>query len=185
VHGPQGAGALVTRGEIALKPLVFGGGQEHGLRSGTENVAAIVGFGRAAELTAQEADAARAHFEKLRGVCLKGLARIRGARVIEPRSNRDDAPSRVAAIVAVVLPGAPSEVRMHHLEELGVIVSAGSACHAHKREASPTLLAMGISAEEARTILRISFSRLNTEDEVGRAMEALAEVCRKLESTRR
>jgi cysteine desulfurase len=185
VHGPQGAGALVTRGEIALKPLVFGGGQEHGLRSGTENVAAIVGFGRAAELAAQEADAASAHFENLRSVCMKGLARVPGARVVEPRSSRDDAPSRVAAIVAGILPGAPSEVRMHHLEELGVVVSAGSACHAHRREASPTLLAMGISAEEARTMLRISFSRLNTEDEVGRAMEALAEICTKPESTRR
>jgi cysteine desulfurase len=185
VHGPQGAGALVTRGEIALKPLVFGGGQEHGLRSGTENVAAIVGFGRAAEIAAAEIEGLRAHFEKLRAACIRGLARIPGARVLEAPSRAGEASPRVAAIVAAILPGAPSEVRMHHLEELGVIVSAGSACHAHKREASPTMIAMGVSAEEARTMLRISFSRSNTEEEVGRAMEALADVTRKLESAPR
>jgi cysteine desulfurase len=184
VHGPQGAGALVLGRSIPLRPLVFGGGQERGLRSGTENVAAIVGFGRAAELVRSEVEATSAHLARLHEACVTGLARIAGARVLVPGGGADGR-AMIPAIVAVVLPGAPSEVRMHHLEELGVIVSAGSACHSHKDEASPTMMAMGVSAEEARSVLRFSFSRFSTHEEVARALEALERVCKKLESARR
>lgn len=187
VHGPQGAGALIMggrHGPIPLQPLVFGGGQERGLRSGTENVAAIVGFGHAAELVRTEIEATSLHLRRLRQACLADLARFPNARVLEPGAGASGA-ATISAIVAVVLPGAPSEVRMHHLEELGVIVSAGSACHSHKDEASPTMMAMGVSADEARCVLRFSFSRLTTEAEVARGIEALETVCRKLESARR
>jgi cysteine desulfurase len=214
VHGPQGAGALVMRTSSPLRPLFFGGGQERGLRSGTENVAGIVGFGRAAELAASEMDAVSAHLESLRDAFVEGLARIPGARVVEPgaAANESTAPSTksssapssgirsssarssnfssrarstVAAIVAVIVKGAPSEVRMHHLEELGVVVSAGSACHSHKEEASPSMMAMGLSAEEARSMLRFSFSRATTREDVERGLEALESVCRKLASAGR
>jgi cysteine desulfurase len=183
VHGPQGAGALITRGSIPLRPLVFGGGQEHGLRSGTENVAAIVGFGRAAELARTELETTCAHLESLRKSCLDRLAKLKRARVLVFSSDR--AHPTLPAIVAVILPGAPSEVRMHHLEEMGVIVSAGSACHSHKSEASPTMLAMGVSAEDARSILRLSFSRFTTRADIERGIDALEVVCDKLEEVRR
>jgi cysteine desulfurase len=200
VHGPQGAGALITRGTVPLRPLVFGGGQEQGLRSGTECVAAIVGFGRATELARAEIESTCAHFASLKSLCIERLARIEGARVLAPASSTATSLSasrsaanlpasrnlaNLPAIVAVIVPGAPSEVRMHHLEELGVIVSAGSACHAHKSEASPTMLAMGISAEEARSMLRFSFSRLTTRTDVERGIDALETVCKKLAGARR
>jgi cysteine desulfurase len=89
------------------------------------------------------------------------------------------------AIIAVILPGVPSEVRMHHLEELGVIVSAGSACHSHKSEASPTMLAMGVSAEDARSMLRFSFSRTTSASDVERGIDALELVCKRLEEVPR
>jgi len=183
VHGPQGAGALITRSEIPLRPLVFGGGQERGLRSGTENVAAIVGFGRAAEIARTEIDATCAHFASLRALCVARLTRLKGCRVLEVAGDRADA--TLPAIVAVILRGVPSEVRMHHLEELGVIVSAGSACHSHKSEASPTMLAMGVSAEDARSMLRISFSRTTSASDVERGIDALELVCKALEEVPR
>ena len=182
VHGPQGAGALITRADLPLRPLVFGGGQEGGVRSGTENVAGIVGLGRAAEIAHAEIAATCAHLDALRELCVARLARLEGARVLEPASPS----SRVlGAIVAVILPGAPSEVRMHHLEELGVVVSAGSACHAHESEASPALLAMGVSALDARSMLRLSFSRETTAEDVERGIDALERVHERLAEVRR
>ncbi len=181
VHGPQGAGALITRAELPLRPLVFGGGQERGLRSGTENVAAIIGFGRAAELARTEIDAASARFASLHALCVARLAQLKGCRVLEASG----AGATLPAIIAVILPGVPSEVRMHHLEELGVIVSAGSACHSHKSEASPTMLAMGVSAEDARSMLRFSFSRTTSASDVERGIDALELVCKRLEEVPR
>src|SRR5262249_20335168 len=128
-----------------------------------------------------EIESTCAHLASLREAFVEGLARIPGARVV----GGDRAASTVGAIAAIIVDGAPSEVRMHHLEELGVIVSAGSACHSHKSEASPSMTAMGLSAEEARSMLRFSFSRDTTRDDVARGLEALETVCRKLASARR
>lgn len=164
VHGPQGAGALVVREGHVLQPLVHGGGQERGLRSGTENVAGIVGFGRAAELAEQERVSSEKRVRELRDVLVRGLASLRGARVLETGG--------VPGIVAVLLPGLPSEVRMHHLEELGVVVSAGSACQSKKTEQSPVLTALGIGVEDARTMLRISLSRMSTAADIERFLAA-------------
>lgn len=164
VHGPQGAGALVVREGHVLQPLVHGGGQERGLRSGTENVAGIVGFGRAAELAEQERAASEKRVRELRDALVRGLASLRGARVLETGG--------VPGIVAVLLPGLPSEVRMHHLEELGVVVSAGSACQSKKTEQSPVLTALGIDHDAARTMLRISLSRMSTLADIERFLAA-------------
>jgi cysteine desulfurase len=110
------------------------------------------------------------------------IRRIPGARVLEPGAGSAGvSPS----ILAVVIPGAPSEVRMHHLEELGVVVSAGSACHAKSGAPSPALAAIGIGGDEAKCMLRFSFSRETTEADASTAADALESVCRKLESSRR
>ena len=169
LHGPQGAGALIVREGHALQPLVHGGGQERGLRSGTENVAGIVGFGRAAELAELERATSDARVRELRAQLLRGLASSSGARVLETGTPQLGG---VPGIVAVLLPGLPSEVRMHHLEELGVVVSAGSACQSKKTEQSPVLTALGIGHDDARTMLRISLSRMSTPADIERFLAA-------------
>jgi len=177
LHGPQGVGALVLRSGRTLRPLVFGGGQERGLRAGTENVAGCVGFGAACELAERERAAAAARLAELRDRLVQGLSALAGVRVLAPGA---DDQGLVPHIVACVAAGAPSEVRMHHLEELGVVVSAGSACQSRKAELSPSLLALGLRPEEARSLLRISLARDTTSDDIERLLAALAEVARRL-----
>lgn len=182
IHGPKGAGALITNGAIPLRPLVFGGGQQGGRRPGTEGVAGIVGLGAAARIAEERREESCVSMRRCREVLAEAVLRIPGARILEPGAPEQDSSP---AILATVIPGAPSEVRMNHLEELGVVVSAGSACHAKASHISPALAAIGLSAEEARGMLRFSFSRSTTEAEARAAAEALGTVCRKLESARR
>lgn len=179
IHGPKGAGALIAAGELALDPLVHGGGQERGLRSGTENVAAIVGLGAAAELAERTRPATFASLSRMRAQLCERVRAISGARVLEPGGEV------LPSIVTVVLPGAPAEVMMHHLEARGVFVSAGSACQASKKELSPAMRALGISSDEGRRVLRISFSRTTTSDELDRAAEILTELARELAAVAR
>jgi len=177
IHGPKGVGALVLAEELELEPLIHGGGQERGLRSGTENVPGIVGFGLAAELAEQTRAETHAALEERRAQLLRGVLAIPGARVLEPGVNEN---RPLPSIAAVLLPGAPAEVFMHHLEARGVLVSTGSACQAGKSEVSPSLLAAGLDVEQSRHVLRFSFSRFTTEDEVEQAARALVEVAAEL-----
>jgi cysteine desulfurase len=179
LHGPKGAGALAFADDIALEPLVHGGGQEHGLRSGTENVAACVGLAAALELAERERSAATQLWSELRTRLLAHLSCFEGLRVLEPGSQR------LPSIVSILWSGAPAEVRMHHLERLGVFVSAGSACQATKRELSPALLALGLSDDDARSTLRLSMGRTTTADDIERAAAAFAQVARELEQVTR
>lgn len=174
LHGPKGAGALALASEFPLEPLVHGGGQEQGLRSGTENVPACVGLGVALELAELEREATLARWRELRALFVQGLEQLPGARLLE--AGRE----RVPSIVSLVWPGAPAEVRLHHLERCGVFASAGSACQATKAELSPTLLALGLSDDEARSTLRFSFGRTTTREELERALAALEQVGREL-----
>lgn len=168
-HGPKGAGALVLEPGLQPRPLVFGGGQERGLRSGTENVAGIVGLGLAAELAASGLEHSQRHAARLRAQLAAGLASLEGARVLEPGGVGGSSP----AIVSLLLPGPPAEVWQHHLEARGVFVSVGSACQARKGGVSPALLALGLDEEQARQVLRISFSRLTTSAELAAGLEVL------------
>lgn len=176
VHGPQGVGALVASRELALEPLLHGGGQEGGLRSGTENVAGIVGFGVAAERAARQQARTLAHLGALREQLLAGIERIPG---VEPLVV-GDAAQQQPGILALRVSGAPAEVWVHHLDARGVVVGAGSACQANKRELSPTLLAAGLAEGEARQVLRISTDASTTPEELERALEVLTPVADEL-----
>lgn len=176
VHGPKGTGALILAEELPLRPLVFGGGQEQGRRSGTENVAGCVGFACALELADDSLEAARATMTGFREVVREGLAPIAGARVLAPGPDGALSP----AIVAILLPAPPAEVWMHHLEARGVMTSAGSACHAKTTEISPALRALQLTDDEARGVLRLSFSRETSAEEVTEAMRRLREVAGEL-----
>ena len=175
IHGPKGSGALLlAEGAEPPRPLLQGGGQERGLRSGTEHVAGCVGLGLALELAAQDAESGAQAPSAARALLARLLGEMEGVRVLAPGSAR--APS----ILSAVLPGPPAEVWMHHLEVHGVMTSAGSACHAKEKAASPALLALGLTPDEARRVLRFSFARTTTLAEVEAAAEALGAVAREL-----
>jgi len=166
-HGPQGAGALVLAGEPPLAPLSFGGGQERGLRPGTENVAALVGFGLAAELAESERAPFRAAAERWRAAFVAGIPE--GWRVLEPSA-------RVPSILGLVAPGPAAEIRRNHLEARGIQTGAGSACQATKSGLSPSLAALGLSADEIRRFLRVSLSRTSVESDPAEVLAALRAV---------
>ena len=174
--GPKGAGALVLAPGVNCAPVLHGGGQEHGLRPGTENVAAIVGFGVAARIAEAQRPEWASRVRELRARLLERLAGLPGARVVESASG-----AQQPGIVALVVPGAPAEVRVHHLAQRGVFVSAGAACQSHARELSPGLRAIGLDDESIRCMLRLSFRESTTPAEIDRAAQALLEVSCELE----
>ncbi len=167
IHGPKGAGALFVRKGVRLKPLIGGGRQESGLRPGTENVPAIVGFARAAALAAAEREATRALLVPLRARLVAGLRKAFPD--VEVNGHPTD---HVAGILSVNFPGAQSELLLHHLEELGIAVSSGAACHARERGPSRVLKAVGVSQD--RGTVRLSLSRFTSEIEITEALGALA-----------
>lgn len=166
-NGPLGAAALWVREPARLEPFVVGGGQERGRRAGTENVAAVVGMGAAAELATRELAERRRHLARLRdlfeqGVCARGDARVHGA----------EAP-RLVNTSNVAFPGVSAETLMIRLDLQGYAVSAGAACSSGKVEPSATLLAMGLSSREALSSIRVSFGMANSEADVAAFMKAL------------
>lgn len=173
--GPKGSGALVLAEGVTLEPLFHGGGQERGLRPGTQNVAGAIGLATAVERAERGRAQWCARAAGLRARLLAGLADLPGAACLLPGGS-----PVVPSIVALRLPGAPAEVRMHHLERHGVLTSAGSACQSGKREASPSYAALGLDADAAREVLRISFGPSTSEVDVDRALEALRAVDREL-----
>jgi cysteine desulfurase len=167
IHGPKGVGALWLRKGARVQPLVFGGGQERGLRPGTENMPGIVALGLALEL----AEAARAE-STVRMARLRDLLWVRIGE-LRPDARRHGAAADSAAhILSVGFPGAPAEPLLHAMEARGVCVSAGSACHAKDKKPSPTLRSIGVPDDMGT--LRFSFSRDSVEGDVERAAAALA-----------
>ncbi len=173
IYGPKGAAALVLDKRIELKPLISGGGQERNLRSGTENVAAIVGFGAACELAAAQLAADAARLNALRGGLEEGLAAL-GATVFSRNAPR------LPNTTFFTLAGIDGETLVAQLDRAGFAVASGSACSSISPGPSHTLLAMGVDAVMAKGALRISLGRANTEEDVARFLQALGETTRKL-----
>ena len=173
IYGPQGAAALVLDKRIELKPLISGGGQERNLRSGTENVAAIVGFGAACELATARLEADAARLTDLRGRLEQGLA------MLETVIFSRNAP-RLPNTTFFALAGIDGETLVAQLDRAGFAVASGSACSSVSPEPSRTLLAMGVEAGMAKSALRVSLGRANTEEDVVCFLQALDETVRKL-----
>jgi cysteine desulfurase len=168
LHGPKGAGALFVRRGVKLEPHTPGGGQEKRLRAGTENTLAIAGFGVAARLAAERREADAPVVRRLRDRLQKGiLERVPGAQVV------GGATPRLANTLAVAFAGASGEALLIRLDLEGVAVSVGSACSSGTLAPSPALLALGLSPEEAGSVVRFSLSRQTTEEEIGRILEIL------------
>ncbi len=167
-HGPLGAAALWIREGLQIEPLLAGGGQEGGMRSSTENVPAIVGLGKAAELAAAELAERRSRLLEIRGRFERGLQTIPDAVVHCTKALRLPHTTHVA------FPGLSGHELVLRLDAAGYSVSTGAACEAGRPQASRVLLAMGISEEEALASIRVSFGFLNSVDEVPPFIETLA-----------
>ena len=169
IHGPKGVGALcVAPGMIRAKrlaPVIYGGGQEEGFRSGTENLIDIAGFARACTEARENAERDVAHMDELYRHALD---------VLPAAGVRLNLPTNAAGhIVSLTLPGIRSETMLHFLSEKGIFVSAGSACSSHAHGPSGTLLAFGLSPADADRTLRVSFGSQNTVDDIDRLADAL------------
>jgi cysteine desulfurase len=154
IYGPKGAGALVLDKRIELKPLLSGGGHEHGLRSGTENVAAIVGFGVACELAAARLPELQSRMAALRDQFERGLHGM-GALIF------GDAAARIANTSYFAFPDIEGETLVIELDKAGYAVASGAACSSANPEPSATLLAMGVAPELARGAVRLSLGKEN------------------------
>lgn len=171
VSGPKGAGALYVRKGTALAPLLRGGPQEREKRAGTENVAAVVGFGVAATLATQEIEAYTAHCSGLTKTLCEGVVqKVSGTFLNSPLQDR------LSNTLNVGFRNATGEGLMMGLDLAGIAVSTGSACAAGSLEPSHVLLALGRSMEEAKSALRFSVGKDTTEREIHRVLEVLPEV---------
>lgn len=174
IHGPKGSGFLYVRNGTKLRPILFGGGQQQGMRSGTENVPAIAGLGEAVQLiyTDHAAKVERLYARKQQ--LIQGLQSLEGVRVqgIAGMELRETAPHIVSASFA----GIRSEVMLHALAERGVFVSSGSACSSNHPELSGTLQAIGVEDALLDATLRFSLSVTSTAEEVDYAIRQVAEL---------
>lgn len=177
--GPKGTGALFVRRGTPVAAFVHGGGQERDLRSGTQNVAGIAGFGKAAEIASEETLQEGPRLEKLRDRLQEEIvAAIRNVRV-----NGAGAP-RVPGTLNVCLTGVEGESLLLMLDSAGIAASSGSACTSGSLDASHVLLAMGIPNEIALSSLRLSLGRENKEEDIERLLEVLPPIVSKLRARR-
>ena len=171
IHAPKGIGFLYISEKIRISPLIYGGGQQNGMRSGTDNVPGIAALAQAAKDAYSNIDEIRDKMYGLRSRLINGLSGIEDV-VINSPENTLSAPH----IVNVSFLGIRSEVMLHALEGRGIYVSAGSACSSHKRSLSPTLLAIGCDKNRAESALRFSFCDETSEEEIDSAISAISEI---------
>lgn len=174
IHGPKGMGALYIRKGTRLRPIMFGGGQQQGIRSGTENVPGIVGFGLAAKIAVTDLNEKTAKMEKLKTRLRNEIKNsIDNIMINTPENN---APH----ILNVSFGGVKAEVVLHSLEMQDIYVSSGSACSSHKKEPSYVLTEIGVPRQMIDGSIRFSLSEFNTEEDVDTTVEALKKIIPRL-----
>ena len=171
IHGPKGVGFLYISEKAKIRPLILGGGQQGGMRSGTDNVPGIAGLGAAAERIYRDLEANTEQMRKLKLYFAQELGKIENVKINGPKPEQG-APH----ILNVSFLGVRSEVLLHTLEEMGIYVSAGSACSSHKRTGSSTMAALGLSPEQKESAVRFSFSEFTSKEELDYTLEALKKV---------
>lgn len=175
MYGPKGVGALYIKKSVRLEPLIHGGGQERGLRSGTENLPGIVGFGKAAEIVKEEMPTESERLKKLRDKIIKGLLDS------IPHSFLNGHPTkRLPNNAAVRYSFIEGESILLDLDMKGVAASSGSACTAKTLEPSHVLRAIGLKHEEAHGSLLFTLGRQNTEEEVDYVIRIMPEIVKRL-----
>jgi cysteine desulfurase len=160
LYGPQGVGALYVRDGVSLEPIMYGGGQEGGLRSGTQNVAGIAGFGTAARLAREEMDDRVAHERALRDRVMAGIEALPDVFINGHRERR------LSNNVHLAVSGVEAESLVLFLDSLGYAIGSGSACSSGGHKASPVLLAMGLPEREAFSVVRVTVGKDNTPEEI-------------------
>ena len=168
IHGPKGVGFLYVSYKVKIKPIIFGGGQQKALRSGTENVCGIVGLGAAIKRVFEGFDEDTERMSSLRDYLIGRIEEINDVKI---NGNPD---ARAPHIVSASVRGVRAEVLLHALEEKGIYVSSGSACATNKPAVSATLKAINLDKDLLESTIRFSFSVLTTKEEVEYAADNLA-----------
>jgi cysteine sulfinate desulfinase/cysteine desulfurase-like protein len=177
LHAPKGIGALYVKKGVELEPIIHGGKQESGLRAGTENVASIVGFGKAADLAGKNLSV-QVSVKELRDTLEEGIMRIvPGARLNGHRQQR------LPNTLNMTLPELRGESLVVALDQHGVSISSGSACKSGSPKPTHVLMAMGRSEEEAHCAVRLSLSHETTKEDIESTLTSLEQVLEEMEST--
>jgi cysteine desulfurase len=175
IGAPKGIGALIVRDRKAVEAIIHGGGQQFGIRPGTENVAGAVALGRAAQLAVGEQPSLTVRLCELRNELATRLKAAVPGLVV----NAEESP-RAPHLLSVAVPGADSEALLMHLDLAGIAVSSGSACSTGAVEPSHVLVAMGVSRELALGTIRFSLGRETTLDDINRALDVVPGVVEKV-----
>ena len=170
IHGPKGSGFLYIKKGLLIRPVIYGGGQQKNMRSGTENVPAIAGLGVAVEKTFENFEEKTAHIASLRDRLVDELTKI------ENVYCNTDVSKGAPHIASISFVGVRSEVMLHALEDKGIYVSSGSACSSNKKKESAVLTAIGLDKDRIESTLRFSFGEQNTVEEVDYAIEVIKEL---------
>lgn len=175
IHGPKGSGFLYIKDRVKIKPIIFGGGQQKGLRPGTENVPAIAGLGQAIKEIYEDKEKKTAHLYQLKTALIQGVNEIEDTTIngITENTMLEDT---VPHIVSASFAGIKSEVLLHALEEKQIYVSSGSACASNHPQLSGTLKAIGVKQNLLDSTLRFSFSVNTTMEEIEYAITNLKEI---------
>ena len=170
IHGPKGSGFLYIKKGTLIRPIIYGGGQQKNMRSGTENVPAIAGLGVAVEKTFENFDDKISHIRTVRDKLVNELTQLEE---VYSNTDIDNGAPHIASISFV---GVRAEVMLHSLEDKGIYVSSGSACSSNKSKESAVLSAIGLDKKRLESTLRFSFGEDNTEEEVDYAISTIKEL---------
>lgn len=171
IHGPKGIGFLYINEKVKIFPYIYGGGQQKGMRSGTDHVPGAAGLGIAAEKVYRNLDENVTAMRTLRNYFVEELEKLEHV-IVHGAKGDESAPH----IVSAAFVGVRSEVLLHTLEDRKIYVSAGSACSTHKRSGSPTLTAMGLPKDQMESTVRFSFCETTTKEELDYTLDVLREV---------
>ncbi len=180
LHGPKGVGFLYINEKAKVKPLIYGGGQQRGMRSGTENVPGVAGLGAAVKEIYKNHQEKVDHLYELKDHLMTRIKEVEGCQV-NSQPGRESAPQ----IISVSFEGVRSEVLLHALEDRGIYVSSGSACSSNHPGISGTLKGIGVPQELLDATLRFSFGMFNNKEEIDYAIEVLKELLPVLRRYRR
>lgn len=171
IHGPKGIGFLYIKEGTKMLPYIMGGGQQGGMRSGTENVPAIAGMGQAVKNIYANLEDDRKLMYELRELLIDGVSKIEGVQ-INGMPGRDGAPH----IISISVKDVRAEVLLHSLEERNIYVSSGSACASNKNTVSDTLRAIGLDKNYLESTIRVSLSVFNTKEDIESTIAALTDI---------
>jgi cysteine desulfurase len=180
LHGPRGIGAIYMKKGLAAKSLILGGGQEFGYRSGTENLAAAVGFSIAAQIMNSRLEENLIKVKKLKEYFIRSISRIDGIRI-----NSEEADEFLPYIINISAVGIRSGKILFYLNDRDIYVSKSSACSARGLKDSHVLKAIGLSAEEVMGSFRVSFSEENTIEEIDMTVDCIEQCIKKLKESSR